>query len=284
MPQIFSKSMNPISRILLLALPIFASGGGVTLAAFYRSDYTTGRNLVVEQPVPFSHLHHVSQLGIDCRYCHTSVETSGYAGIPPTKTCMNCHQQMWTGADILAPVRKSYLNEIPIEWNKIHNIPHYTYFNHSIHVAKGVGCVSCHARIDQMPLIYQSKTLLMEWCLDCHRNPEKNLRPKSEIYNLPWQPTEPQLIVKQKFDSATNVESVKDRVVTPYTPEYEAKTMNDIIDNGKKYTVKETVCSTIDNDGEPIAVTSQMELGRMLKDKYVVRNKAALTNCSICHR
>jgi hypothetical protein len=150
----------------------------------------TGAREVVEQPVPFSHKHHVSQLGIDCRYCHTAVEKSASAGFPPTKTCMNCHQQMWTSADLLAPVRDSWKTGTPIEWTKVHNVPHYTYFNHSIHVAKGVGCVSCHGRIDEMNLVFQSKTLLMEWCLDCHRAPEKHLRPKSEVFNLNWKPEE----------------------------------------------------------------------------------------------
>jgi hypothetical protein len=190
MPQVFPKLLNPVARLSILAIPVLASGAGVSLAAFYRSDYTTGRNEVVEQPVPFSHLHHVSQLGIDCRYCHTSVEHSANAGIPPTKTCINCHQQMWVGAEMLDPVRKSYNTDTPIAWNKVHNVPHYTYFNHSIHVGKGVGCYSCHDRIDQMPLVKQSKTLLMEWCLDCHRNPEQHLRPKSEIFNIGWKPAD----------------------------------------------------------------------------------------------
>jgi hypothetical protein len=188
--QVFPKSMNSVSRITMLGLPILIATTGVTLAAFYRSDYTTGRNEIVEQPVPFSHLHHVSQLGIDCRYCHTSVEHSAVAGIPPTKTCMNCHQQMWAAAELLEPVRASFNTNVPIQWNKVHNTPHYTYFNHSIHVAKGVGCYSCHDRIDQMALVFQSKTLLMEWCLDCHRDPGKHLRPKSEVFNLAWKPAD----------------------------------------------------------------------------------------------
>jgi Cytochrome c7 and related cytochrome c len=230
--QVFPKSMNPISRIMVLGLPLLFGGSAVGLAAFYRSDYTTGAREVVEQPVPFSHLHHVSQLGIDCRYCHTGVETSAHAGIPPTKTCMNCHQQMWVGADLLEPVRTSYKTNTPIKWNQVHNVPDYTYFNHSIHVNKGVGCYSCHDRIDQMPLVFQSKTLLMEWCLDCHRAPEKHLRPQSEIFNIGWKPA----------DGATD----------PKT--------------GKPYP------------------TTQAELGRLLKDEYLIREKSALTNCSICHR
>lgn len=249
MPQVFSAYSNPLARISLLLVPLIIAGTGVSLAAFYRSDYTTGRNEIVEQPVPFSHYHHVSQLGIDCRYCHTSVEQSASAGIPPTKTCMNCHQQMWTGADLLAPVRESYQTNKPIAWTKVHNVPHYTYFNHSIHVSKGVGCYSCHDRIDQMPLVFQTKTLLMEWCLACHRNPEPHLRPRSEIYNLGWKP-----------DEASYHEG------------------------GADGSTAHRGFATIDLDGEEIRPMSQSELGRHLKEKYKIRDATTLTNCSICHR
>jgi Cytochrome c7 and related cytochrome c len=184
MAQLFPKSFNILARLSIFAVPFLAAGAGAGGAAFYRSDYTTGAREVVEQPIPFSHKHHVAQLGIDCKYCHTSVEVSADAGLPPTKTCMSCHQQVWQSADLLDPLRKSYTSGTPIAWNKVHNVPHYTYFNHSIHVNKGVGCYSCHGEIDEMNLVYQSKTLLMEWCLDCHRNPERHLRPKDEIYNL----------------------------------------------------------------------------------------------------
>lgn len=184
MAQLFPKTMNVVMRVGLLALPLAGAGAGVTGAAFFRSDYTTGAREVVEQPVPFSHKHHVAQLGIDCRYCHTAFESSASAGLPPTKTCMNCHQQIWQSADLLGPVRDSFARGVPIAWNKVHNAPHYTYFNHSIHVAKGVGCVSCHGQIDEMNLVYQSKTLLMEWCLNCHREPEKFLRPVGEVTNM----------------------------------------------------------------------------------------------------
>jgi hypothetical protein len=187
MPQVFPKAANLFAQTMIIVTPLLLGGGAVTGMAFYRSDYTTGSREVVDQPVPFSHLHHVSQLGIDCKYCHTAVEKSGQAGFPPTKTCMNCHQQMWVGSAMLAPVRDSYKQEIPIAWNKVHNVPHYTYFNHSIHVSKGVGCYSCHGQVDNMPLVYQSKSLLMEWCLECHRAPERYLRPREEVYNLRFQ-------------------------------------------------------------------------------------------------
>jgi hypothetical protein len=186
MPQIFHKAANPLGRLIILGFPMLFGATGVGLAAFYRSSYATGMNEVVPQPVAFSHAHHVGQLGIDCRYCHTSVETSSFANIPPTKTCMNCLQQVWTGADLLAPVRASYATDTPIPWNRVHNVPHYAYFNHSIHIAKGVGCASCHGPVDQMNLTFQSKTLLMEWCISCHREPEKHLRPKEEVFSMTW--------------------------------------------------------------------------------------------------
>ncbi len=186
MAQVFPKSLNVLARVSVLSVPFLMAGAAAGGAAFYRSDYTTGSREVIEQPVPFSHKHHVAQLGIGCQYCHTSVEVSSQAGYPPTKTCMNCHQQMWQSADLLTPVRASYATDVPIHWNGIHKLPHYTYFNHSIHVNKGVGCYSCHGNIDEMNLVFQSKTLLMEWCLDCHRQPEKHLRPKSEVYNINW--------------------------------------------------------------------------------------------------
>ena len=188
MPQIFPKALNPVARALILGVPVLAASTGIGLAAFFRSSYATGVGDTPPQPVAFSHAHHVGQLGIDCRYCHTTVESSHFANVPPTKTCMNCHQQIWQGADMLRPVREAYdppqdenSRKYTVEWNRVYNLPHYAYFNHSIHVAKGVGCVSCHCRMDEQNLTMQHSTLLMEWCIACHREPEKHLRPRSEV-------------------------------------------------------------------------------------------------------
>jgi hypothetical protein len=186
MPQIFHRSFNTISKVTIFGAVFIVAGLCWFAAIFYRSSYVTESHLAFVQPVPFSHAHHVGQLGIDCRYCHTSVETSSFAGIPPTKTCMNCHQQIWTGSSMLEPVRESYRTGASIPWERVDNLPGFVYFDHSIHVAKGVGCASCHGRIDEMPLTYQENTLLMEWCLECHRNPENHLRPRSEIFNMSW--------------------------------------------------------------------------------------------------
>jgi hypothetical protein len=152
--------------------------------------------VVLKQPVPFSHDHHVAGLGIDCRYCHTSVEKSSFAGIPPTETCMNCHRQIWTNADMLEPVRASYRDNVPIEWTRVHDLPDFVYFNHSVHVAKGIGCVTCHGQVDRMPLMFQQASLQMEWCLECHKDPAKNVRPREEVFNLNWDPMDPESFKK----------------------------------------------------------------------------------------
>jgi hypothetical protein len=155
---------------------------------YTRSSYGTGVGVARVQPVPFSHQHHVGVLGIDCRYCHTTVEYSSYAGMPPTKTCMNCHSQIWVGSNMLEPVRESYRTNKSLTWLRIYNLPGFVYFDHHIHIHKGVGCSSCHGRIDEMPFTYQVPSLLMEWCLDCHRHPVDHVRPLGEVFNLKYQP------------------------------------------------------------------------------------------------
>src|SRR5881409_139659 len=190
MPQIFHPSTNTISRVSIaaavLALTAFALVGG----ALQRSPYLTEVGVPREQPIPFSHKHHVSGIGIDCRYCHTSVEESSFAGIPPTKTCMNCHSQIWADSPYLEPVRESWRTGNPIKWTRVYDLPDFVYFNHSIHVNKGVGCSTCHGRVDLMPLTYQAASLQMEWCLQCHRQPEMFIRPKSQVFQMDWPPTE----------------------------------------------------------------------------------------------
>ncbi len=188
MTQIFHRSTNVIARVSIVAL-IGLVGGGIGLVmAVERSPYKTREGVVYEQPVKFSHDHHTAGLGIDCRYCHTSVETSAFAGIPPTETCMNCHKQIWVDSPMLEPVRASYRTGEPLRWNRVYDLPDFTYFNHSIHVAKGVGCVSCHGQVNEMPLLKRASSLQMQWCLDCHRNPAPNLRPPEEVTNMTWQP------------------------------------------------------------------------------------------------
>jgi hypothetical protein len=188
MPQIFPRSANTLARLSVLALPLLGMFVLWACLLYTRSSYGTGAGIVRVQPVPFSHEHHVGVLGIDCRYCHTSVENSSYAGLPPTKTCMNCHSQIWVGSEMLAPVRQSYRDGQPLSWYRIYNLPGFVYFDHSIHIHKGVGCTTCHGRIDEMPLTHQVPSLLMEWCLECHRHPEQNLRPLDDVFDVKWQP------------------------------------------------------------------------------------------------
>jgi len=187
MPQIFHRSFNSISRLSILGGALLAGLVLLSIGALDRSTYNTGAFTEIEQPVQFSHKHHSGDDGIDCRYCHTSVETSSNAGMPPTKTCMNCHTQIWADSPYLEPVRESWRTKEPIEWVKVHDLPDYVYFNHSIHVNKGVGCSTCHGNVANMPLIYQAASLKMEWCLQCHRQPELFLRPRDQIYNTEWQ-------------------------------------------------------------------------------------------------
>jgi hypothetical protein len=190
MSQIFHPSTNSLSRITIFGALFAIVGLLWLLAEINRSPYITMQNVVREQPVPFSHEHHVSGLGIDCRYCHTSVEETGFAGIPPTETCMSCHSQIWTNAQMLEPVRASYRNGTPLKWTRVHDLPDFVYFNHSIHVKKGIGCESCHGRVDKMPLMWQSSSLQMEWCLECHRAPEKKIRPNDEIFTMGYKPAD----------------------------------------------------------------------------------------------
>jgi hypothetical protein len=186
MPQIFHPSTNTISRVSIFGALFFLVGLLIVVYMIFRSPYVTGVNVVLDQPVPFSHEHHVRALGLDCRYCHTSVETGPFAGIPPTETCMTCHSQIWTDSPMLLPVRTSMRTSTPIRWNRVHDLPDYVFFNHSIHVQKGVGCVSCHGPVDQMPMTWKAEPMTMEWCLSCHRAPERHLRPPAEVFNMTW--------------------------------------------------------------------------------------------------
>lgn len=195
MAQVFHRSTNTLARASILATLMLVAGVLWTALEMARSPYTTYAGVAKAQPVPFSHQHHVAGLGIDCRYCHTSVETSGFAGIPPTKTCMNCHSQIWTNAPMLEPVRESYRTGNSLVWTRLNDLPDFVYFDHSIHINKGVGCNSCHGPVNKMPLMYAAASLQMEWCLNCHRAPEKFLRPhqvagkpnQDQVFNMDYE-------------------------------------------------------------------------------------------------
>src|SRR5499433_2456117 len=205
MAQIFHRSANFIARASLLGGAVLAGAALTAVLVLARSPYITNQNVTRTQPVQFSHKHHVGDDGIDCRYCHTSVESSATAGIPPTKTCMNCHSVLFKDSGYLEPVRESYRTDESIQWVKVHRLGDFAYFNHSIHVDKGVGCSTCHGPVNQMPLTFQANTLLMQWCVDCHRNPEAVLRPLDQVYNMDWKAPADQADQGAKFARERNL-------------------------------------------------------------------------------
>ena len=206
-----TRSANALARSTLFGVLSLALFLGWLVITLMRSSWATKQNEFVEQPIQFSHLHHVGGMGIDCRYCHTAVEKSSFAGIPPTKTCMNCHSQIWANAPILEPVRASFRTGTPLNWIRVNDLPDFVYFNHQIHVKQGVGCNVCHGAVDKMPLMYQAESLLMEFCLECHRAPEKFIRPRGEVFNMNYKvPADTtQLELGLKLKKEYNISSVE---------------------------------------------------------------------------
>ena len=264
MAQIFHRSANSVSRISLLLAGFLLITLGLTANEWQRSPYWTNQGIRPEQPVPFSHQHHVSGLGIQCQYCHTSVEKSSFAGYPPTKTCMNCHTEIWTDADYLEPVRTSYREDKPIVWTRVHDLPDYVYFSHEIHVNKGIGCQSCHGPVDQMPYMYQNASLQMEWCLNCHRNTAANLRPRSEIYNFDWKSPSGRQPVACGLDPANPQNEVVCRAAAD---ESKAKEMVAALGAQKVQ-----------------AFSDQQTFGQYLQAQYHLRDRYDLMSCDTCHR
>lgn len=189
MPNVFTPRTNLIARVSIVVL--LCGGAALTTGAYVyaRSAYVTGVGVQVEQPIPFSHQHHVAGLGIDCRYCHQGVETDAFAGMPATQTCMNCHSKLWTDAPLLEPLRQSWKDDAPVPWRRVHDLPDFVFFNHSIHIHKGIGCSTCHGRVDQMRLMRKSEPLFMHWCVSCHRDPKPNLRPSAELFSMTSTPS-----------------------------------------------------------------------------------------------
>lgn len=207
MAQLFHPSMNHIIRVLLLTVILLVVGLG--LLGYYAaySPYFTEVGVAKAQPVPFSHKQHVGGLGLDCRYCHTFVETSNSASIPPTATCMGCHNQVAAATPSLDLVRQSAESGTPLEWERVHNLADYVYFNHAIHVEQGVGCETCHGRIDQMPVVMKTETLQMDWCLECHRNPENYLRPRDAVFTMGWEPPIDQVTLGEQLIAEHGVQT-----------------------------------------------------------------------------
>jgi hypothetical protein len=207
MAQIFQARANTVAKLCIIGAVMLVIIGGWALDLVYWSPYTTRVDAPREQPVPFSHKHHVYGMGIDCRYCHTSVENSSTAGIPPTETCMTCHSQLWTDVLMLAPVRQSLAQNQRLRWNRVHDLPDFVFFNHSIHVHSGIGCSTCHGPVDQMPLMWQQNTLYMKWCLECHRQPANFIRPAEEVFNMAWLPPTNQQAAGQELLKRYHVET-----------------------------------------------------------------------------
>lgn len=206
MSQIFPRGSNTLARVSLLGGIGSLFGLAWATYAVYWAPWTTRVGDAILQPVPFSHKHHVDDDGIDCRYCHTSVEKSAFAGIPSTETCMTCHSQLWTQAPVLAPVRESFASGERLRWNRVHDLPNFVFFNHSIHVAKGIGCSTCHGRVDEMPLVSKQAPLYMKWCLDCHSAPQKFVRPEADVFTMNWKcPAAEQAVLGPKLLQANHI-------------------------------------------------------------------------------
>jgi hypothetical protein len=286
MAQVFDRSSNALARFSLVLTGVIVIALGVTLDQLQRSPWVTRQGQRPDQPIPFSHKHHVEGLGLQCQYCHTQVEKAAYAGIPPTKTCINCHAQIWTNAELLEPVRQSWATGASIQWIRVHDLPDYVYFNHEIHVNKGIGCASCHGRVDEMPLMYQQNTLQMEWCLNCHRNPAVNLRPTSEIYNMAWagpSSDKPVWCTSTGGSSGSTAQQVSCTTTNPSGKGPEVAMMQSPAESH----------GTTASDVPPVGITmpasyqkftNQVDLGKYLTTQYHIRNPEQLSSCETCHR
>ncbi len=287
MAQIFDRSSNALARMSLVLTGLIVIALGVTLDQLQRSPWVTRQGQRPDQPVPFSHKHHVQGLGLQCQYCHTTVEKSSYAGIPPTKTCINCHAQIWTNAQLLEPVRASWASGQSLAWTRVHDLPDYVYFSHEIHVNKGLGCSTCHGRVDQMPLMYAQNTLQMEWCLDCHRNPAKNLRPTSEIYNMAWEKPAAErpvwCAVNEQKDGTPTAQSVSCVSQNPIGSGTQMASLQ-LPAHGAKGLAGDVAGAGVPLPASYKKFTSQDELGHFLLQQYKIRNPRDLASCEVCHR
>jgi hypothetical protein len=304
MAQVFDRSSNALARASLVLTGLIVIALGVALNELQRSPWVTRQGQRPDQPVPFSHKHHVEGLGLQCQYCHTSVEKSSYAGIPPTKTCMNCHSQIWTNAQLLEPVRQSWATGESIQWIRVHDLPDFVYFNHEIHVNKGIGCASCHGRVDEMPLMYEQNTLQMEWCLNCHRNPVANLRPTGEIYNMAWAgPTtdKPVWCAITQNTAGTGVPTAQGVSCVTKDPgngnpelaqlsgkplgqgrEQSGTALEPHPRSGEGATMSDTPVIAMPANYQKF--TSQDDLGHYLIQQYHIRSANELSSCETCHR
>jgi hypothetical protein len=287
MAQVFDRSSNALARMSLVLTGLIVIALGVTLDQLQRSPWVTKQGQRPDQPIPFSHKHHVEGLGLQCQYCHTQVEKAAYAGIPPTKTCINCHAQIWTNAELLEPVRQSWATGASIQWIRVHDLPDFVYFSHDIHVNKGIGCASCHGRVDEMPLMYQQNTLQMEWCLNCHRNPAVNLRPTSEIYNMAWAgpSTDKPVWCTSVAKAGPTAQSVSCTTTDPSGKGPEVALLQESgASAGAGQATSDVPTAGVMMPASYQKFTDQMELGKYLTDKYHIRTANELSSCETCHR
>ncbi|HEV2136409.1 MAG TPA: cytochrome c3 family protein [Terracidiphilus sp.] len=284
MAQIFDRNSNALARMSLVLSGLIVIALGVTLDQLQRSPWVTRQGQRAEQPVPFSHKHHVQGLGLQCQYCHTTVEKSSYAGIPPTRTCMNCHAQIWTNAQLLQPVRDSWYTGQSIPWIKVHDLPDFVYFNHSIHVNKGIGCETCHGQVDQMPLMYEQNTLQMEWCLNCHRNPAKNLRPTEQVYNMDWkQPSDDNPVWCASAPNQEGVPTAQSVSCTTKDPT-QSGPEEALLEMPARSAAGATPAASVPAIQNYQKFTSQDQLGQFLLVHYKIKSPRLITSCDTCHR
>jgi hypothetical protein len=270
MAQVFDRSSNALARFSLVLTGLIVISLGVALDQLQRSPWVTKQGL-----------------GLQCQYCHVQVEKAAYAGIPPTKTCINCHAQIWTNADLLEPVRQSWATGASIQWIRVHDLPDYVYFSHDIHVNKGIGCASCHGRVDEMPLMYQQNTLQMEWCLNCHRNPAVNLRPVSEIYNMAWSgpSTDKPVWCSSTVKGGATAQNVSCTTTNPGDSGPEVASLEGAPEGpGKTKTATLNPLMGVKLPASYEKFTSQEDLGKYLTAQYHIRRPEELSSCETCHR
>lgn len=253
MPQVFKPSSNSIAKIAVMSIAAFPFVAGLGLAVMSRSPMNTKVEVPRNQPVPFSHQHHAWELGIDCRYCHVGVEKSAFAGVPGSETCMSCHSQIWTNSPLLEPVRKSYETGTPIRWVRVNKLPEFVFFNHSIHITRGINCNTCHGPVEDMPITYKGNSFQMAWCLDCHRAPEKFLSRNED-------PNDPKMATM----------SPRDQVFHTYWK----------LQSGKDLSARDK--ELMRGDLAP-ATGEELDKGREVVSAYGVKVQQ-LADCSVCHR
>ena len=269
MAQVFHRSMNVVAYVSILGGGGFAAVLVLSGIGLSRSPYNTKVGVAKEQPVPFSHEHHAVELGIDCRYCHTGVEKSASAGIPPTQTCMSCHSQIWTNSPLLEPVRASYVKQEPLKWNRLHSVPDFVFFNHSIHINRGINCNTCHGPIQKEMIAYKGKPFWMAWCLNCHRNPENAVGKREDVFGLYWKYQTYQM-------SEEELEALKKQVAQHPTPRLRAELE---VAEKDKLTPEQ---ATLAEGDEYVRSSTEFADGAKRLEQYKVK-KEQLSDCSTCH-